>query len=217
MTVPAKLAPGPIVVASHNAGKVREFIELLAPFGVEVKSAAALKLPEPDETGTTFAENAVLKARAAAEASGLPALADDSGLAVMALNGEPGIRSARWAGRDRDFAMAMQKVEDRLQAAGAVTAQDRGARFVAVLALAMPDGAVETFTGRVDGQIVWPPRGDEGFGYDPIFLPDGHARTFGEMDAHEKHGWTPGSPGEPLSHRARAFRIFARACLGAEE
>ncbi|MGH6922826.1 MAG: RdgB/HAM1 family non-canonical purine NTP pyrophosphatase [Propylenella sp.] len=214
--MPIKLAPGAIVVASHNAGKVREIVDLLAPFGFDVKSAAALKLAEPKETGATFAENAVLKARAAADVSRLPALADDSGLAVMALNGEPGINSARWAGKDRDFAVAMQKVEDRLQAKGAAKADQRGARFVCVLALALPDGSLETFTGRVDGTIVWPPRGDQGFGYDPIFLPDGHSRTFGEMSAEEKHGWRPGSGNKPLSHRARAFQRFAQECLGAQ-
>ncbi len=207
------LLPGPIVVASHNAGKVREIFDLLTPFGFEVKSAAELSLPEPKETGATFAENAVLKARAAAQASGFPALADDSGLSAMALNGEPGIHSARWAGKDRDFSVAMQKVEDRLQAKGAVTPGERRARFVSVLALAMPDGRVETFTGRVDGTLVWPPRGEEGFGYDPIFLPDGHSRTFGEMSAEEKHGWRPGDKNEALSHRARAFRAFAKECL----
>ncbi len=212
-----KLAPGRIVVASHNAGKVREILDLLAPFGFQVKSAAELKLPEPEETGATFAENAVIKASAAAEASKSPALADDSGLAVMALNGEPGIFSARWAGKDRDFGLAMQKVEDRLQAAGASEPEQRVARFVAVLALALPDGRVETFTGRVDGTLVWPPRGDQGFGYDPIFLPEGHTRTFGEMSAEEKHGWQPGSEKAPLSHRARAFQRFARECLGVSE
>jgi XTP/dITP diphosphohydrolase len=215
--MPLTLAPGPVVVASHNAGKVREILELLAPFGIEVRSAADLGLPEPKETGATFAENAILKAQAAAEASGLASLADDSGLSVMALNGEPGIYSARWAGRNRDFNAAMQKVEDRLQAKGAVTPDQRRARFVCVLALARPEGKVETFTGRVDGTLVWPPRGEQGFGYDPVFLPDGHSRTFGEMDAEEKHGWKPGSGTAPLSHRARAFRLFAQECLGVEK
>ncbi len=212
--MPHTLAPGPVVVASHNAGKVREIVDLLSPFGIAVKSAAELGLPEPKETGATFAENAVLKAQAAAAATGLPALADDSGLAVMALNGEPGIHSARWAGKDRDFSNAMQKVEDRLQAAGAVTPEQRRARFVCVLALAFPGGPVETFTGRVDGTLVWPPRGDRGFGYDPVFLPDGHTHTFGEMSAEQKHGWRPGGKVEALSHRARAFRLFARQHLG---
>jgi XTP/dITP diphosphohydrolase len=215
--MPRKLASGTIVVASHNAGKLREILNFLSPFGIDVKSADELRLPEPKETGATFAENAVLKARAAAQASGLPALADDSGLAVMALNGEPGIYSARWAGRNRDFSIAMQKVEDKLQAAGAVKPEQRRARFVCVLALASPDGHVDTFTGRVDGTLVWPPRGEQGFGYDPIFLPDGHSRTFGEMDAEEKHGWRPGGEIEALSHRARAFQLFARQCLDVSE
>jgi XTP/dITP diphosphohydrolase len=210
------LAPGPVVVASHNAGKAREILDLLAPFGIQVKSAADLRLPEPKETGATFAENAVIKARAAAAASGFPALADDSGLSVMALNGEPGIHSARWAGRNRDFSVAMQKVEDKLQQKGAVEPEQRRARFVCVLALALPDGKVETFTGRVDGTLVWPPRGDKGFGYDPVFLPDGRSRTFGEMSAEEKHGWRPGGAAA-LSHRARAFQLFARQRLGVKE
>jgi XTP/dITP diphosphohydrolase len=210
------LAPGPVVVASHNAGKAREILDLLAPFGIQVKSAADLRLPEPKETGATFAENAVIKARAAAAASGFPALADDSGLSVMALNGEPGIHSARWAGRNRDFSVAMQKVEDKLQQKGAVEPEQRRARFVCVLALALPDGEVETFTGRVDGTLVWPPRGDKGFGYDPVFLPDGRSRTFGEMSAEEKHGWRPGGAAA-LSHRARAFQLFARQRLGVKE
>jgi XTP/dITP diphosphohydrolase len=210
------LAPGPVVVASHNEGKVREIVDLLSPFGIAVRSAAELKLEEPAETGATFAENAVLKAKAAAIVSGLSALADDSGLAVMALNGAPGIYSARWAGTNRDFSAAMQKVEDGLQKAGAINPDQRRARFVCVLALARPDGSVDTFTGRVDGTLVWPPRGDKGFGYDPIFLPDGRSQTFGEMSAEEKHGWMPGSAREPLSHRARAFRVFAREHLGAK-
>jgi XTP/dITP diphosphohydrolase len=210
------LAPGPVVVASHNAGKAREILDLLAPFGIQVKSAADLRLPEPKETGATFAENAVIKARAAAAGSGFPALADDSGLSVMALNGEPGIHSARWAGRNRDFSVAMQKVEDKLQKKGAVKPEQRRARFVCVLALALPDGEVETFTGRVDGTLVWPPRGDKGFGYDPVFLPDGRSRTFGEMSAEEKHGWRPGGAAA-LSHRARAFQLFARQRLGVKE
>jgi XTP/dITP diphosphohydrolase len=209
-----RLKPGPIVVASHNKGKIREIIDLLGPFGFEVTSAAALGLAEPEETGTTFEANAALKARVAADASGLPALADDSGLAVDALNGEPGIFSARWAGSAKDFSVAMQRVEDALQKAGAKIAERRRAHFVAALALAVPDGPVETFTGRVDGTLVWPPRGDKGFGYDPIFMPDGHDRTFGEMTAEEKHGWRPGQV-DALSHRARAFRLFAREFLGA--
>jgi XTP/dITP diphosphohydrolase len=208
-----RLKPGPIVVASHNKGKIREIVDLLGPFGFEVTSAAVLGLAEPEETGATFEANAALKARAAADASGLPALADDSGLAVDALNGEPGIFSARWAGSAKDFSVAMQRLEDALQKARANTAERRRAHFVSALALAVPNGPVETFTGRVDGTLVWPPRGDKGFGYDPIFVPDGHDRTFGEMTAEEKHGWRPGQA-DALSHRARAFRLFAREFLG---
>ena len=210
------LRPGPIVVASHNPGKAREIVELLGPFGFEVKSATELGLPEPEETGTTFAANAELKARAAAAASGLPSLADDSGLAVDALGGDPGIFSARWAGPAKDFAGAMQRVEDKLQALGATAPEQRRAHFVCALSLGHPDGTVETFEGRVHGTLVWPPRGTRGFGYDPMFLPDGHTQTFGEMSAEQKHGWTPRG-GEPLSHRARAFRLFAKARLVGEE
>lgn len=202
-----------LVLASHNPGKARELLELVAPFGLTVRSAGELGLPEPEETGATFEENARLKALAAARASGLPALADDSGLAVDALGGEPGIYSARWAGSNKDFAVAMRKVEDRLNAVGATTPDRRRARFVAVLSLAWPDGESREWRGEVAGTLVWPPRGDRGFGYDPIFLPDGHTRTFGEMSAEEKHGWKPGK-GEALSHRARAFARFARDMLG---
>jgi XTP/dITP diphosphohydrolase len=211
-----RIAPGPLVIASHNEGKVREIRELLAPFGFDVKSAGELGLDDPEETGTTFEENAVLKAEAACRASSLPALADDSGLSVDALGGDPGIYSARWApvGDDgkRDFAMAMRNVEEKLQASGAVNAQDRGAQFVCVLALARPGMETVTFTGIVRGTMVWPPRGDKGFGYDPAFLPEGHETTFGEMSAEEKHGWSQGAGGG-LSHRARAFALFAEACL----
>jgi XTP/dITP diphosphohydrolase len=205
-----RLKPGPLAVATHNRGKVREIMALLAPHGIAVKSADDLALPEPEETGTTFVENAILKARAAAEASGLMALADDSGLAVDALDGAPGIYSARWAGPSKDFAAAMRRIEDELDAAGAKTPEKRRAHFVAVLAVATPRGEVETFEGRVDGTIVWPPRGENGFGYDPIFRPDGHTLTFGEMGAEQKHG----SDSAPLSHRARAFQLFARQLLG---
>jgi XTP/dITP diphosphohydrolase len=176
-----------------------------------VKSAADLDLPEPEETEDTFEGNAILKARSAADLSGLPALADDSGLAVDALGGEPGIYSARWAGEPRDFSKAMEKVEERLRAANATRPEDRRARFVSALALAMPGGDVETFVGVVEGTLVWPPRGDRGFGYDPIFLPDGQEQTFGEMSVAEKHGW---ETGEGLSHRARAFKLFASRYLG---
>jgi XTP/dITP diphosphohydrolase len=202
-----------LVVASHNPGKVREIEQLVAPYGFSVVSAATLDLPEPEETGTTFAENARIKSVAAATRSGHPALSDDSGLAVDALGGDPGIYSARWAGADKDFARAMRLVEEKLQAAGATAPADRTARFVAVLSLAFPDGSSEEFHGEVEGTIVWPPRGEKGFGYDPMFLPAGYSRTFGEMSAEEKHGWD--GHGEGLSHRARAFARFARARLGA--
>jgi XTP/dITP diphosphohydrolase len=208
-----RLPPGPLVVASHNAGKVREIVDLLGPFGFDVRAAAELGLPEPEETGDTFQANAELKARAAAEASGLPALADDSGLAVEALGGDPGIYSARWAGPAKDFNPAMGRIEEKLQALGATRPDQRRAHFISVLSLARPGGDVRSFEGRVDGTLVWPPRGSRGFGYDPMFRPDGHERTFGEMSAEEKHGWRPGQ-GEALSHRARAFRLFAREVLG---
>jgi XTP/dITP diphosphohydrolase len=188
-----------LVIASHNAGKVREIGELLAPFGTEVLSAGLLGLPEPEETGDSFIANAELKARAAAVAAGLPALADDSGLAVHALAGAPGIYSARWAGPDKDFGMAMTKVH---QALGGES--DRSARFVCALSLAWPDGHCETFEGVVDGAIVWPPQGDQGFGYDPIFLPRGGELTFGEMEADAKHA---------ISHRADAFRKLVDQCF----
>ena len=192
-----RLEGGRLVIASHNAGKVREIAALLAPFGIEGVAASALGLPEPEETGRTFLANAELKARAAATA-GLPALADDSGLAVAALDGAPGIYSARWAGPDRDFARAMADVHERLGD------RSRQAAFVAALALAWPDGHVEAFEGRVEGRLVWPPRGDRGFGYDPIFAPEGHDETFGEMKPEAK---------ARLTHRARAFEKLAVACF----
>ena len=201
---------GPLVVATHNAGKLREIKELLAPYGVETLGAGALGLDEPEETGSTFRDNAVLKAEAAARASGMVALADDSGLCVEALEGAPGIYSARWAGESKDFSAAMARVEGELEGRGAP--QPWRAAFVSVLALAWPDGAVETFEGRVDGALVFPPRGTAGFGYDPIFRPDGHQRTFGEMSSEEKHG-IPADGSLALSHRARAFQKFARARL----
>jgi XTP/dITP diphosphohydrolase len=203
---------GRLVIATHNPGKLAELRELLRPFGVEAVSAAELGLPEPEETGESFADNARIKARAAAAAAGLPAFADDSGLAVDALAGEPGIHSARWAGPDKDFRRAMQRVEDALRARGAQAPDRRKAHFVSALCVAWPDGHVEAFEARVDGTLVWPPRGDQGFGYDPMFLPDGHARTFGEMASEEKHGLPP--KGQGLSHRARAFLKLAEACLG---
>ena len=201
---------GRVVIATHNPGKLREIEELLSPFGVEPVGAAELGLDEPEETGSTFRDNALLKAQAAARGSGLVALADDSGLCVEALDGAPGIYSARWAGAAKDFGAAMARVERELEARGA--APPRRAAFVCVLALAYPDGAVETFEGRVDGTLVFPPRGTAGFGYDPIFRPDGHERTFGEMSAEEKHG-IPADGSLALSHRARAFQKLQRARL----
>ena len=212
-----KIEPCPLVIASHNEGKVQEIRDLLEPYGFTIASAAELSLADPEETGKTFEENAVLKAETACRASGLPSLADDSGLSVDALGGEPGIYSARWAETadgGRDFAMAMRNLEERLQAHAAVRDTDRGAQFVCVLALARPGRETITFSGIVRGTMIWPPRGDKGFGYDPAFLPDGHDRTFGEMTAEEKHGWTLGQPeSAALSHRARAFARFAAACL----
>jgi XTP/dITP diphosphohydrolase len=199
-----------LVIATHNAGKLREFEELLQPFGLTLLGASALGLEEPEETGSTFHDNALLKARAAAKASGLIALSDDSGLCVDALDGAPGIYSARWAGPTKDFTVAMARVERELEERRAPPPWR--AAFVSVLALAWPDGAEETFEGRVDGMLVFPPRGTAGFGYDPLFLPDGHDRTFGEMNSEEKHG-IPADGSLALSHRARAFQKFARARL----
>ena len=206
-----------IVVASHNKGKLAEIAELIAPFGFEARSAAEYGLPDPVETGPTFEENAYIKAFAAASATGLPALSDDSGLCVDALGGAPGVYTADWAetGNGRDFAMAMRKVEHLLQAEGAATPDKRTGRFVAVLCLAWPDGHAEYFRGEVDGTLVWPPRGERGFGYDPIFQPDGYDQTFGEMPASQKHSWEAGRGDLGLSHRARAFAMFATAMLGA--
>jgi XTP/dITP diphosphohydrolase len=195
-----KLKPGRLVVASHNPGKVREIVPMLAPYGIEPVSAASLGLPEPPETGTSFAANAELKAREAADLSGLPALADDSGLCVDALNGDPGIYSARWAGPDKDFGLAMKLVEEHLREAGPEAGRD--AHFICALSVAWPDGDIVTFEGRVDGSLVWPPRGDRGFGYDPIFLPLGETETYGEIDPELKHA---------TSHRARAFAQLVEA------
>ena len=205
--------PEKLVVASHNAGKVREIRDLLEPLGCGIISAAELDLPEPEETGATFEENARIKALAAAMASGFPALSDDSGLCVDALDGKPGIHSARWAGPEKDFALAMRNVEEAMQAAGATGEADRSARFVAVLCLAWPDGHTELFRGEIEGVMVWPPRGTKGFGYDPVFLPEGHERTFGEMDTAQKHGWQRGQA-EALSHRARAFKLMVETGIG---
>ena len=193
-----RLAGGRLALATHNEGKLVEIAALVAPWGIAAEGAAALGVPEPEETGATFEENAVLKALAVARATGLPALADDSGLVVPALGGAPGIYSARWAGAARDFGTAMRRVEAELGTSG------RAASFVAALALAWPDGHVEVFRGEVRGHLVFPPRGGRGFGYDPIFVPEGHAETFGEMDPDAKHR---------ISHRARAFEQLARACF----
>jgi XTP/dITP diphosphohydrolase len=202
---------GPLVIATHNSGKLAEMRELLSPYGIKAQSAAELKLAEPEETGKTFAANARIKAVAAMKATGKVAFADDSGLAVEALGGEPGIHSARWAGGGKDFRGAMNRIQTELIERGARAPEQRRAHFIAALCLAWPDGHVEHFEGRVDGVIVWPPRGDAGFGYDPLFMPDGHERTFGEMTTEEKHGLPP--KGQGLSHRARAFVTLAKACL----
>ena len=191
-----------LVVASHNPGKVREIADLIAPFDIEAISAASLGLAEPEEPEPTFTGNALIKAHAAAKASNLPALSDDSGLCVDALGGDPGVLSARWAGHTKDFTLAMRLVHERLEAA---RAKNRKAHFVCALAIAWPDGHAEVFEGKVHGHLVWPARGTKGFGYDPIFIPEGHDITFGEMDPAKKHA---------MSHRARAFAKFVEACLG---
>lgn len=201
-----------LVIATHNAGKLVEFRELLGPHGVEVLSAGELGLPEPEETGTTFLANAELKAQAAAHGAGLPALADDSGLCVDALDGDPGIYSARWAGKPADFGRAMARIEALLQERGATNPDQRRAHFVAALSLVWPDGRREAVEGRVFGTLVVP-RGTLGFGYDPIFVPDGHARSFGEMTSEEKHG-IPADGSEALSHRSRAFQMMEGCLFG---
>lgn len=204
-----RMLEGRVVIATHNAGKLREMRELLAPYGIETISAGELGLPVPDETGHMFSQNAALKAHAAALATGLPALSDDSGICVLALDAAPGLFSADWA-VDRDFGAAMARVECELEKRGAT---DRTAWFVSALVVAWPDGHEDLFEGRVHGCVVSPPRGAQGFGYDPIFLPDGDTRTFGEMSAEEKHGIDWADPASGLSHRARAFRKLAVACL----
>ena len=201
----------PVVIATHNPGKLKEMRELLAPYAIEAQSAGELGLAEPEETGKTFAANARIKALAAAKATGRVAFADDSGLAVDALDGEPGIHSARWAGPDKDFRAAMNRIQTLLVERHATTPEKRRAHFIAALCLAWPDGHLEEFEASADGTVVWPPRGDQGFGYDPLFLPDGFDRTFGQMSAEEKHGLPP--RGKALSHRARAFIKLAEACL----
>lgn len=208
----ARKLSGRVVLATHNLGKLKEMRELLAPHGVDVVSAGELNLPEPEENGTTFEANARIKAEAAARAAKLPAFADDSGLTVDALNGDPGIHSARWAGPSKDFSRAMRVIEEKLAAAGAASPAQRKAAFISALCVAWPDGEIVSFEGRVDGTLVWPPRGVAGFGYDPMFLPDGKTKTFGEMSSEEKHGLPP--HGEGLSHRARAFLKLSEACLG---
>ena len=196
--MPRRFTGDRLVVASHNQGKVEEISALLAPFAIDAVSAGTLGLAEPEETGTSFEANAALKAKAAADASGLPAIADDSGLVIPALGGAPGIYSARWAGASKDFGFAMKRVHAELGD------RDRSARFVAVLALAWPDGSLELFRGEAPGRLVWPPRGERGFGYDPMFVPEGGVETFGEMEPAEKH---------KISHRARAFTALVQGCL----
>ncbi len=198
-----------LVVASHNEGKVREIRDLLEPFGIETVSAAELDLPEPEETGTTFAANALIKAESAANEAGIAALADDSGLEVEALGGEPGIFSARWGGEEKDFDLAMTRVHEALEEKGAASPAERRANFICALCLALPGGERgmsdhRIFEGRVFGHINWPPRGDRGFGYDPIFTPDGHDLTFAEMEPQAKHD---------MSHRAAAFKLFVESCF----
>lgn len=196
-----RLTETDLVLASHNKGKLVEIAALVEPLGYKVISAGDLGLPEPEETGSTYRENAELKAKAAALASGKPALSDDSGLSVSALGGAPGIYSARWAGPNKDFDAAMRRVADALLMTGQY---DRDAKFICALSLCWPDGHIETFEGQVSGTICWPARGDRGFGYDPIFIPTGHDITFGEMDPDAKHA---------MSHRADAFRQLLAACL----
>ena len=202
---------GRLVIGTHNPGKLAEMRELLAPHKIRAISAGEMGLHEPDESGTSFRANARIKAEAAAKAAGLPAFADDSGLVVDALDSAPGIYSARWAGPDKNFQAAMEMVEQKLGERGATTPAQRSAHFVSALCVAWPDGHVEEFEGRVKGTLVWPPRGTNGFGYDPMFLPNGHGRTFGEMSNQEKYELPP--RGNGLSHRARAFRKLAEACL----
>jgi XTP/dITP diphosphohydrolase len=202
---------GKLVIATHNPGKLVEMRELLAPHGVEAVSAGELDLDEPEETGDSFRVNARIKAVAAAKAAKLPAFADDSGLVVDALDGAPGIYSARWAGENKDFMAAMTRIERLLQERGATMPPQRKAHFVSALCVAWPDDHLEEVEARADGTLVWPPRGTAGFGYDPAFLPDGHTRTFGEMTSIEKHGLPPLGLG--LSHRARAFVKLAEICL----
>ncbi len=214
MTALPKLKRGErLLIATHNAGKVSEFAELFAPLGIELVSAAELGLPEPDETGTTFIENARIKAHAAASAAGMIALADDSGLCVDAIGGQPGVYTANWAEASgvRDYAIGMRRVENALQAANATTPGERRGSFNATLCLALPDGRDALYEGAVFGTLVWPPRGKQGFGFDPVFMPDGFDITFGEMPSEAKHSWSPGKVG--LSHRAKAFAKFVEGAI----
>jgi XTP/dITP diphosphohydrolase len=206
------LSAGPLLIATHNAGKIEEFRHLLSPLGIQLVSARDKGLPEPEETGTTFEANARLKSIAAATATGLPAISDDSGMCVEALDGAPGVYTADWAGVPRDFKRAMQRVQDGLVAAGATEPDQRRAMFVSVISLALPDGTTREFRGEVKGRIVWPPRGSEGVGLDPIFVPEGHERTLGEMEPQEKYSLETG-----LTHRARAFRAFVNAMTTASD
>ena len=212
-----KLEGSKLVVATHNAGKVREIAGLIEPYGLSARSAGELGLPEPEETGTTFCENAYIKAFAAAQATNLPALADDSGLCIEALGGDPGVYTADWAEQpdgSRDWRAAMGKVENKLQEVGATEPEQRKATFVATLCLCWPDGHAEYFVGEALGTLVWPPRGEHGFGYDPVFRPDGYERTFAEMPTEEKYARGVGADSLGLSHRTRAFELFARAMFG---
>ncbi|MCZ2203471.1 RdgB/HAM1 family non-canonical purine NTP pyrophosphatase [Bartonella sp. A05] len=204
-----------LVIATHNTGKLREITTLVAPFGLTTQSAKELDLPEPKETGITFEENAYIKAFAAAKATGLPALSDDSGLEIDALGGAPGVYTADWAFQPdgtRNFAKAMQKVEDELQKAGSIEKKQRKGRFISIICVAWPDGYADYFRGSVEGTLIWPPRGNKGFGFDPIFLPDGYEKTFGEMPTEQKHNWKLNDE-TPLSHRARAFKLLAENLL----
>jgi XTP/dITP diphosphohydrolase len=210
-SAPNRRIVGRLVIATHNPGKLAEMRELLAPYGVDTVSAGDLGLAEPVETGTSFRSNARIKATAATTAATLPAFADDSGLVVDELDGAPGVHSARWAGPDKNFFRAMETIDQLLRARGATSPDRRRAHFVSALCVAWPDGHLEEFEGRVNGMLVFPPRGDKGFGYDPMFLPDGYSLTFGEMTGKQKHGLPPHGLG--LSHRARAFVKLAKACL----
>jgi XTP/dITP diphosphohydrolase len=206
----ARQLTGKAVLATHNAGKLKEMRELLEPYGIELVSAGELGLPEPKEDGTMYAENAAIKARAAAQATGLPAISDDSGLSVDLIDGAPGLFTADWAGQPRSWERAMQRLHDELMRRGHAVEGAAG-RFVSALVIAWPDGHEELFEGRCHGKLTWPPRGKAGFGYDPMFVPEGHARTFAELTSDEKHGLPPQGTG--LSHRARAFMALAEACL----